>query len=257
MTDFAETLKTWRRRKRMSQMALADAANVSPRHLSYLETGKSSPSRPMVLRLTDALSVPPHLCNDWLVYAGFAPIYQRRTLDSEALAPFVAAAQRLLDRHHPYPGWALDADWRLSLTNAAGSRLLAHLGLSEGDSLVDALIEEPTLGGRLINWQEAAAHLVHRLRAEGRKRGHAVTSQQAEKLSIVAPDIPTHPSDIAIPTVLEIDGREMVLTSVQASFNTAQDLTLSDLRIELFYPTDEPSEKALSKIVEDRIGDLT
>ena len=249
MNAFAETLKTWRGQKRMSQLALANAAQVSPRHISYLETGKSLPSRQMVLRLADALSVPKHARNDWLMSAGYAPTYVRRDIQSDELSPFIKVVERLLVRHDPYPGWALDGEWKLIRSNKAGATILRHLGLAHGESLVEAIVEDPTLNGRLVNWREAIAHLSHRLHGEAQKRLDTATKATAAKLSQLSPANRIVGSAITVPTLLEITGLEIALTSIQAMFNTAEDLTLSDLRIELFYPIDLPSENNLAKIV--------
>jgi len=160
-------------------MALALAADVSTRHISYLETAKAAPSRDMALRLAEALSVPAHARNDWLTAAGFAPIYESRPLDSAELAPFMHAVTRLLDRHDPYPGWALDPDWRIVLCNHVGERLLRRVGIAPGDSLVAALVGDPTLGGALLNWREATLPLAQRLGAEARRRNDAGTARAA------------------------------------------------------------------------------
>lgn len=246
---FAETLKTWRTRKRMSQMALASAAEVSPRHVSYLETGKASPSRPMVLRLADALSVPKHARNDWLVSAGFAPIYARRDLASDELGSFVKIVDRLLTRHDPFPGWALDASWTLIKANTCGETVLTHLGLKLGENLVEAMTADPTLGGHLINWEEAVAHLSHRLQGEGKTRMDAATTASAVKLTELSKRKGDGASTVAIPTVLQVGGLTLSLISIQALFNTAQDLTLADLRIELFYPIDQLTENNLETLL--------
>ena len=232
-------------------MALASAADVSPRHVSYLETRKASPSRPMVLRLADALSVPKHARNGWLISAGFAPIYARRALTSDELRPFVNIIDRLLTCHDPFPGWALDASWTLVTANTCGEVVLSRLGLEIGDSLVDAITADPTLGGHLINWEEAVAHLSHRLWGEGRTREDAATTAAATKLTQLSSRNSGAATMIAIPTVLEIEGLTLSLTSVQALFNTAQDLTLTDLRVELFYPNDQPTERNLKSLLSD------
>lgn len=248
MSTFGPTLKAWRTRRRMSQMALALAADVSTRHISYLETAKAAPSRDMVLRLADALNVPAHARNDWLTAAGFAPIYESRPLDSAELAPFMEAVARLLDRHDPYPGWALDPDWRIVLCNRVGKKLLRRVGIAPGDSLVAALVGDPTLGGALLNWREATLPLAHRLGAEARRRNDAETAKAAETLAVLSGQSPfAAPASAAVTTRLGIDGRTIELVSIQAAFNTANDLTLADLRTELFFPVGADSERNLAE----------
>ncbi|WP_026381122.1 helix-turn-helix domain-containing protein [Afifella pfennigii] len=248
MSAFGPTLKAWRTRRRMSQMALALAADVSTRHLSYLETAKAAPSRDMVLRLAEALHVPVHARNDWLTAAGFAPIYQSRPLDSAELAPFMDAVSRLLARHDPYPGWALDPDWRIVLCNRVGEKLLRRVGIAPGDSLVAALVGDPTLGGALLNWREETLPLSRRLGAEARRRNDAETAKAAEKLAALSGQSPlAAPASAAVTTRLGIDGRVIELVSIQAAFNTANDLTLADLRTELFFPVGADSERNLTE----------
>ena len=246
LETFGDLLRTWRGRRRMSQMALALASDVSTRHLSYLETGKASPSRDMVLRLAETLSVPKQRRNDWLVAAGYAPLFQQRPLDDDALKPFQTAVARLLERHDPYPGWALDGRWRIVRTNPAGERLLRHLGIGAGDSLVAAILTDPTLGGALVNWREAVSHLAARLGAEARRRHDDETAAAAGRLRTLAGGtVAASPLPAAVPTRLRYLNRVVSLISLQALFNTAEDLTLADIRIELFFPADAESETAL------------
>ncbi|KWV95067.1 hypothetical protein ASS64_07745 [Erythrobacter sp. AP23] len=245
---FGELLRSWRKRRRLSQMALADAADVSPRHISYLETGKSAPSRSMVRQLADALSVPPHARNDWLTSAGYAPVVERSALGSEELRPYLDALERLIARHDPYPAWALDASWQIVRANKAGSGLLAHLGLRIGDNPAAAIAADPDLGGAIVNWEKAVAHLAMRVSGEARRRSDDATAAIARQLAARAPranlDRPLAP---ALTTRIRIGDRELELVSVQAVFNTAFDLTLTDLRIELFYPVDEKGARMLEK----------
>lgn len=230
-------------------MALALAAEVSTRHISYLETAKAAPSRDMVLRLADALNVPAHARNDWLTAAGFAPIYESRPLDSAELAPFMDAVTRLLDRHDPYPGWALDPDWRIVLHNRVGERLLRRASIRKGDSLLAAIIDDPTLGGALLNWRETVQRLAHRLDAEARRRDDAETGKAAKILAgLIGQNTPVAPAPAVITTRIGIDGRPIDLVSIQAAFNTANDLTLAYLRTELFFPVGADSERNLAEV---------
>lgn len=248
-TTFGDTLKAWRGRRRMSQMALALAADVSTRHVSYIETGKAAPSRAMVLRLADAMSVPMHARNDWLTSAGFAPVFQRRELASDDLRPFMAALERMLARHDPYPGWVLDHDWKIIRCNRTGEQLLSRLGIAVGESLIKAMIADPSRGGAILNWQEAAAHLAARLGSEARRRGDEETAKATKSLAAQSPpgevDLPVAP---AVTTRISLDGVTLELVSIQAVFNTASDLSLADLRTELFYPVDAVSEQALETV---------
>ena len=249
MTPFAETLKSWRNRQRMSQMALALSAEVSTRHVSYLETGKASPSREMVLRLAEALRVPVHARNDWLTSAGYAPVFQRRDLDSEALRPFMAAVEHVIARHDPFPAWVLDADWRIIRVNQTGEILLGVLGIAPGDNLVSALTADPSRGGLIESWRETVAHLSARLSAEARRRNDPKTAEAARALAAHWPHVDVSAPDTpAKTTVISLNRKRLELISIQAVFNTATDLSLADLRTELFYPVDANSERALETL---------
>ena len=246
---FGEVLRRWRRKRRLSQMALALASDVSTRHISYLETGKAAPSREMVLRLSRVLTAPPSERNAWLAAAGFAPLFKSKSLDDQELRPFRMAVARLLKRHAPYPGWALDGGWRIITANETGEILLERLGLQVGESIVAALVADPTLGGALENWREAIAHLAARLGAEARRRVDDETTAAARQLSAMAVwDDEEASLPAAIPTQINSAGQLLSLISLQALFNTAQDEALADLRIELFFPTDAQTEQALEAL---------
>ena len=136
----ATHLKTWRRRRGMSQLRLALEADVSARHIAFIETGRSNPTRAMVLRLSEALAVPRPERNTLLEAAGFSAAYTTRRLDADEMADIHAAIAWTLDRHDPYPAMALDRHWRLVRVNRAAARLLGAIGLSEGDSLLEVLL---------------------------------------------------------------------------------------------------------------------
>ncbi|MEM9724028.1 MAG: helix-turn-helix domain-containing protein [Pseudomonadota bacterium] len=271
---FGDFLRNARLASGLSQLALGLRADVSARHISYLEAGKARPSREMVSRLAECLGAAEYERDRWLLEAGFAPSpRQHRALDDAALAPYLAAVDRLLERHDPYPGWALDADWKVIRWNRAGARLLnevglgevgpgevglgevglgevglgevglGEVGLGEDACLVAALAADPSLGGRLVNWREVSAHLAHRLAAEARRRDDRALAQIASELSAAARGSDERsesaaPGDAALATILEINGARLSLVSLLSVFNTADDRTLADLRMELFFPTD-------------------
>lgn len=249
MNEFGPLLKHWRTRRRMSQMALAHAAEVSTRHISYLETDKSRPSRDMVIRLADALTIPVNARNAWLTAAGFAPMYESRTISSAELAPFIDAVDRLLKRHDPYPGWLFDPGWHIVRANVVGGHLLRRLGISIGDNLIAAIAHDPSLGGAIVNWRETALHLAQWLKGEARRRNDADTLSIAEKLAVLGnEDLRTASVHAAINTELSLDGRRIELVSIQGAFHTANDLTLANLRMELLFPVDVESEESLRQL---------
>ena len=159
---FGTLLKSWRNARRMSQLELGIAANVSARHISFLETGRARPSRPMVLILSETLNVPRARRNRLLTAAGFANAYVARSLDDRDMAPVRAALDWTLERHDPYPAIALDRHWTLVATNRCSAAMLAPMGLTVGDSLLDALIDGGPFADAIENREELARHLAIR-----------------------------------------------------------------------------------------------
>ncbi|MCP4818118.1 MAG: helix-turn-helix domain-containing protein, partial [Shimia sp.] len=141
--NFGATLKEWRQARRVSQLDLGLSAGVSSRHISFLETGRSRPSRGMVLRLCDELDVPIAQRNRMLTSAGLSPAHAERDLSEEDMAPMRKAVDWTLARHDPYPAMAIDRHWRLVKANRCMAGLLAAFGMAEGDSLLDMMTESP------------------------------------------------------------------------------------------------------------------
>lgn len=161
---FGNLLKDWRARRRLSQFDLALAAEVSARHISFLETGRARPSRGMVLQLSQVMDVPRADRNALLNAAGFAPAYAVRDRTSPDLTLVSAAMSWTLERHDPYPAIAVDRHWRLLQLNRCASILLGSLGLGAGDSLLDAFVQAGPFRAALDNWQAIAHQMIVRLR---------------------------------------------------------------------------------------------
>lgn len=142
---FGTLLKDWRILRRMSQLDLGLAANVSARHISFLETGRARPSRPMVVQLSDTLEVPRSARNTLLNAAGFSPAYQARDLTADDMAHVRAAIGWMLERHDPFPAFALDRHWLLLQANNSASMMFKNLGLETGDSLLSSLTDPSLL----------------------------------------------------------------------------------------------------------------
>src|ERR1700678_3659420 len=162
-------LRQWRQRRRLSQLDLACDAGISPRHLSFLETGRAQPSREMVLLLSEQLDVPIRERNVLLVAAGFAPVFPERALDDPALAPARAAIDLVLDRQKPYPAFALDRHWRIAASNAALPELYEDVAPELMQPPVNALRLSPHprgLAPRIANLAEWRGHLLYRLRRQ-------------------------------------------------------------------------------------------
>ena len=244
MTEFPSTLKTWRAARRMSQLQLAVEAEVSSRHISFLETGRARPSREMVGRLGEALQLPLDARNQMLVTAGFAPRYQQRRWQADEMAPVREAVAHMLNNHAPYPGLAVDRLWSVLRMNASARLLYGPLGLTEGSSLLDLLVSDH-LPDVIENWPEVAHHAARRLRIESAAQGGvARLDAVAEHLAQVP--LPADRSLApVVPTILRAGGMRLALFATIAQFGTPEDLLLDDLKVELYFPADSESGEAL------------
>lgn len=247
--DFGATLKEWRQARRVSQLDLGLSAGVSSRHISFLETGRSRPSRGMVLRLCDELDVPIAHRNRMLTAAGLSPAYAERDLSEEDMAPMREAVQWTLKRHEPYPAVAIDRHWRLVEMNAVSERLLAGFGTKAGDSLIDMMVDSNEVRQALVNYDEIVSHMIARLRVESAHFGHdpvledAIWRMQAA-LGDGEVDIDGIKPAI-IPAVYEFGGMRLSLFTTISQFGSAEDIALSELRIEMMFPADEMTRQAL------------
>lgn len=254
MVSFPSLLKSWRARRRFSQLSLAHAAQVSPRHVAFLETGRAGPSVEMVERLSDALEVPLGARNQLLTSAGYAARYPAHAWDSAALAPLRAAVDRMLERHAPYPGLALDRAWRVVQLNEPARRLFGQ-HFREGDSLLERMVD-----GRfrdlVENWPDVARAAALRLRTESNAQGGVLElDRAAEALSSFAVSsaaessraTPSSRSPV-VPTILRVGSQRLRLFATLAEFGTPEDLTVADLRVELYFPLDAASAEILAAL---------
>ncbi|OSQ44668.1 helix-turn-helix domain-containing protein [Marivita geojedonensis] len=247
MSQFAQFLKTWRAARRLSQLDLALEAEVSARHLSFLETGRAKPSREMVLRLAEALRMPLDARNQMLTHAGFAVRYKVRDWEDADMAPVRQAIAWQLDRNMPYPGLAFDRLWTIRAANPTALALFGAFGMGVGDSMLDLLMSD-TLPQVVENWPEVAHHAAIRLRTEDAALGgvpefHPVIHHLA---NVEQPERQT--AGPVIPTVLRMDGLELSMFATISQFGTPEDLLLDDLKLELYFPMDPATEAAFQEI---------
>jgi transcriptional regulator with XRE-family HTH domain len=248
--QFAQVLKEWRGRRRMSQLDLGLTANVSTRHVAFLETGRSRPSREMVIQLAEALEVPRPARNTMLNAAGFAPAYRARALDASDMAVVREALDWMVARHDPYPALAIDRHWAVVSANQTATALLGAFGIGVGGSLIDALCE-PGRGAQMLeNWAEAGHHMLMRLRTESAHHGgDQVLDTAAARLS-EDPEIrcftPLAPLAPVIPVRYRAGSAVLSFISTIAQFGTVEDIALADLRIELLFPADEATRDFLA-----------
>jgi len=248
-SPFGTVLKEWRALRRMSQLELGSLAEVSARHISFMESGRSNPSRPMVLHLTEVLEVPRQERNRFLGAAGFAPVYETHDPDSQAMEPIRQAIQWTLDRHDPFPGMVLDRHWNVTKTNAAGRMMFDALGVATDVNMIDVFINDPGMRSTIVNWPEVGYHLLTRLRTESNALGGdpqldaAIATLAADDSIALPTDAGQGPLPPAIPATFQIGDLHVSLVSTIAQFGSAEDIALADQRIELFFPTDEASRE--------------
>lgn len=258
---FPNHLRSWRAKRRMSQLELALSSGVSQRHVSFLESGRAKPSRSMILQLTETLDVPLRDRNQWLMAAGFAPLFHARALDDPEMARVMGAVRYMLDKHEPFPAAAIDRMWNVVLANTAFDRLFAMMGgdlwerTGEGSArnLLRVFFHPEGLKRDIANWRAIAPLLWHRARREAEAVGGAgllplldelAPHQDAETLwaSEETALVPLLPVEVVR------DGVRLAMFTVIATFGTAQDVTADELRIESFFPADEASEKLLKQM---------
>lgn len=242
MQTIGELLRQWRRRRGLSQLDLAIAADVSARHVSLVETGKSRPSADMVLRLADQLGVPLRDRNGLLLAAGFAPRYAERPLGDAAMSAAHDAVRRVLRAHEPYPALVFDRRWNIVMTNRAIDPFFARVApdlLRPPVNLVRLGLDPRGLAAMVVNLADVRAVFRNRI---GRQLATApdleLTALYEELLAPGADSGPVE-ADVVIPMVLRIDGRELRMFSTITTFGTPMDITLDEVAIESYYPADE------------------
>ena len=251
-------LRVWRQRRRMSQLDLALDAEISQRHLSFVESGRAVPSRALVLSLADRLSVPLRDRNLLLVAAGYAPVFPQQALDSTALAPARGAIELILRGHEPYPALAIDRHWTMVTANNAVARLLGSVEL-DPDLLqppVNVLrlsLHPRGLAPHIVNLPEWRAHLLDRIRHQITLTADPVLIALRQELESYTTPTRSKPSDagsqggIVVPLRLATQDGVLNMISTTTVFGTPLDITLSELALEAFYPADDATAGAFSR----------
>lgn len=251
-------LRQWRERRRMSQLALAIEAEISSRHLSFVETGRSHPSREMVLLLSEVLEVPPRARNDLLAAAGYAPIYRESDLDAPEMAQFRRALDFLLRQQEPYPAIVLDRYWNVLLANEGTDRFMSLFLDAEAAAELGApnamrLICHPrALRPSIVNWEATAAALTQWLHRDLLRSADPGTQFLLDEL-LAYPDVPRNwrALDLDAPTApfltieMQKGDTHLKFFTTLTTLGTPYDITLHELRIESFFPADDATDAAL------------
>jgi transcriptional regulator with XRE-family HTH domain len=246
-------LKEWRRRRHMSQLDLSLEADVSARHLSFIETGRSRPSAEMVLHLAERLDVPLRDRNQLLLAAGHAPAFGQRGLDEPELEPVRTALERVLAGHEPNPALVVDRHWGMVAANSGVAMLIAGAAAHLLEPPVNVLrlsLHPEGVAPRIANLAEWRAHLLDRLGREAVTSGDPALAALHDELAGYPSDEPAHSPDleagaIAVPLRIRHDGAELSFISTVTTFGTALDVTVSELSIESFFPADAATAEAV------------
>jgi transcriptional regulator with XRE-family HTH domain len=263
-TPVGGLLRTWRERRRLSQLELAGAADISARHVSFLETGRSVPSRAMLLRLAERLDIPLRERNALLLSAGYAPMYSERRLDDPALAQARTAVDLVIAGHSPYPALAVDRHWTMLSHNASVGLLMGGIDESLLQRPVNVLrlgLHPKGLAPRIANYTQWRAHVLMRLRQQIAATADPILMELLAELesypSTSTGEQEQGPADdvdyggVVVPFRLRTEYGILSFFSTTTVFGTPLDITLAELAIESFFPADPQTTEALNRIARD------
>lgn len=259
-SPFGALLRQWRLARRLSQLELAHEAEVSSRHVSFIETGRATPSREMVLALAGVLDVPLRERNALLQAAGYAPVYRETRLEDPAMAEVRQALRLILEGHEPFGAVVMDRSWDILMVNRAQARFLELLGEAPPPAYevlpaprrngLKEMLSPTGLRPLIRNWEEVAPVILGRVRREVMWARDPAQRALVDSLLAQA-ELPRHRSATAgaaspglvVPVELAVGGQVLRLFSTIATLGTAQDITLHELRIELFHAADEETRR--------------
>lgn len=260
LPTIGDLLRQWRQRRRLSQLALANEAQVSARHLSFVESGRAQPSREMVLHLAEQLDVPLRERNHWLITAGYAPVYQERPLNDPALGVVRTLVERILTGHEPYPALAIDRHWNLIASNRSLMYLLDGIPPEQLQQPINVLrlsLHPGGLAPRIANLPQWRAHLLARLRHQIAVSGDATLVALLEELQTYpVPQGKKHHqsqeefAQVASPLQLVTNVGILSLLSTTTVFGTPVDITVSEIALETFFPADDTTAAALKRLAD-------
>lgn len=264
--SFGDHLRTWRQQRHLSQLELADEADISTRHVSFMETGRTNPSRDMVLRLCERLAIPLRERNTLLVAAGYAPMYRERALDDPALAAARQAVELVLKGHEPCPAIALDRCWNVVAANRAAQALLAaHVSpelLAPPVNVFRLSLHPDGLASRIANLAQWRHHLFERLRQQIQAMPDpALLALQAELREYPAPEespplvMAGEMLGVVMPFCFESVHGMLSLISTTTIFGTPVDVTLQELAVESFFPADAFTAQVLREMAQQYAAD--
>jgi len=243
-SSFGEQLKFWRKRRGLSQLHLAQSLGMSPRHLSFIETGRSRPGKAVVVRLSKALTIPLRETNQLMMAAGLAPIYEEQ--DHGQLSPFRDAVSSLIQKHDPYPAIVVNRWWDLVEANRCAQMMFQNF--QPGDNLYEFLFLQDEMRSVVENWPEVAWASYQQLKDDvtlhsSDQRLQDLLQMVHNKMQNVDEPSPDAASGPAVMTRLNFNGMQLATTSMVARFNSPLDVHLSELKVELIFPADPTTEQ--------------
>ena len=259
-----ELMREWRRARGMSQLDLALEAEISSKHLSFVETGRAQPGRDMVLRLATSLDLPLRERNALLTAAGYAPIFRERDLDAPDMAPVSRALDLMLDHHEPFPALIADRLWNIVRQNRSSRRMFemlvgeaqaAALRASGPPNLLRLAMQEQFLRPCIVNWNQVASTLLTRFRREVFAGRHDAALHGLLEELLATPGVPERwqsldlEADVppVLPVIVRKDDVTLSLFTTLSTFGTPQDVGLQELRIESYFPMDVRNGSILQK----------
>ena len=248
-TNFGDLIKQWRDIRRFSQLGLSVETGISSRHISFIETGRSNPSRGCVLTIARALDMPKSAANEALLSAGHAPEYPTHALSDSELAPMLQAMNTILENHSPLPAVIIDEGWMILDGNKSAMHLMQFLPMRGTLSVVDAIINDDPDNPVFLNWNEIAAWTLLRLQTETTRGGQQ--GPLFELYTRLAGDPRLKGKDLAsfsnrgpfLTIKVKVEGHALSVFTMLSEFTTAKDINISERRIELFFPADAPTKK--------------
>jgi transcriptional regulator with XRE-family HTH domain len=253
---FGVLLRRWRQRRRLTQMDFANAANSSTRHLSYLETGRAQPSREMVIRLAEHLEVPLRERNVLLLSAGFAPAYLERSF--EELASARHAIEQVVQAHKPYPAFAVDRHWNIVLSNRVLPTLYVDVSaelLRPPVNVVRLVLHPHGMAPRIVNYSEWRWHVIAVLRQQIEARAEPGVQALLEEIigypviaGAAVVDVDEGSRRFATPLKIATDEGVLSFLSTTTVFGTPNDVTLSELALEMLFPADPETVAIVRKL---------
>lgn len=238
-------MKHWRSIRRFSQLSLSTETGISSRHISFLETGRARPSRNSVLTLARALEMPKPAVNDALLAAGLAPEFPAMDIMDADIQPMMEAIMTIMNNHLPMPAIVIDGNWQIVGGNTAAMHLMQFLPLGGSLCIVDALLNDDPGNPVFLNWETLATWTLSRLQLEAARSGKDGELFNIYQRLANAPRLANFkPSSISdnkpyLTMNARIEGQDLSLFTMLAVFTTAQDIVMSERRVELFFAADE------------------